>query len=68
MELFDELRRWFHGQLRDVPSATKLSVGIAVVGLPPRDFPIDEVVSAAERCLYAARSSAGDVAKSIELY
>lgn len=67
-ELFDELRRQFHGKLDDEQSAVKLSVGIAVVGLPPRDLPVDEIVAAAERCLYASRSSAGDAAKSIELY
>lgn len=66
--LFDELRTQFHAKLDDEQAATKLSVGIAVVGLPPRDFPVEEVVAAAERCLYAARSSAGDAAKSIELY
>ena len=68
LDWFDELRRRFREAVAADGSATKLSVGIVAVGLPPRDLPVDEIIAAAERCLYAAQSSAGDAAKSIELY
>jgi hypothetical protein len=68
LEWFESLRQRFRAAVGGDGKGTKLSVGIAAVGLPPRDLPVDEIIIAAERCLYAAQSSAGDAAKSIELY
>lgn len=68
LDWFEELRLRFREAVGAEGQSVKLSVGIAAVGLPPRDLPVDEIITAAERCLYAAQSSAGDAAKSIELY
>lgn len=67
--LITELQRRFRSLLPEADSAAmKLSLGWATVGLPPRGFSPEELVTAARRCLQAAHSSAGDAAKSIELY
>lgn len=47
--------------------STKLSTGTATVSMPARNFPADELVAAARRCLYAAQLAAGDNSKSIEI-
>ena len=47
--------------------ATTLSFGTATVNMPPRDFPAEELRTAAARCLYAAQAAAGDTSKSIEM-
>lgn len=67
--LTGELQRRFRSLLPERDSAAmKLSLGWATVGLPPRGFSPEELVTAARRCLQAAHSAAGDAAKSIELY
>lgn len=67
--LITELQRRFRSLLPQADStAMKLSLGWATVGLPPRGFSPEELVTAARRCLQAAHASAGDAAKSIELY
>ena len=45
-----------------------IGVGVAALSLPPKSFPPDELVAAAERCLYGSRASGGGVVKSIEIY
>lgn len=68
-ELINELQRRFRTLLPESDSAAmKLSLGWATVGLPPRGFSPEELVTAARRCLQAAHGAAGDSAKSIELY
>jgi GGDEF domain-containing protein len=44
-----------------------LSAGVATLALPSRNFPPLELVTAAERCLDAARLAGGNQLKSIEL-
>ncbi|MGC3966143.1 MAG: HDOD domain-containing protein [Pirellulales bacterium] len=51
----------------DDAGATTLSFGTATVNMPPRDFPAEELTTAAGRCLYAAQAAAGDTSKSIEM-
>lgn len=48
--------------------ACTISVGSATVSLPPRNFPPEDLVQSADRCLYGARVSGGNVLKSIEIY
>jgi len=43
-----------------------LNVGAATVVVPPKNFPAEDLVDRASRCLYAARASGGGV-KSIEI-
>jgi HD-like signal output (HDOD) protein/GGDEF domain-containing protein len=45
-----------------------ISVGVATVALPPKNFPATELIVAAERCLNGARLSGGNAVKSIEIY
>jgi GGDEF domain-containing protein len=49
-------------------AAMTVSIGVASVVLPPKNFPADELVRAAERCLNGARLSGGNAVKSIEIY
>ncbi len=44
-----------------------LSVGVATVALPPKNFPAEDLLAAADRCLYGSRASGGGVVKSIEI-
>jgi hypothetical protein len=44
-----------------------LSAGVATLALPSRNFPPQELVTAAERCLDAAQLAGGNQLKSIEL-
>jgi diguanylate cyclase (GGDEF)-like protein len=44
-----------------------LSVGIASVQLPAKNFPSSELIAAAVRCLETAQLSGGDTVKSIEM-
>lgn len=53
------------GQVR--PSLT-VSVGIAAVAVPPKNFTPGDLIESAERCLHAARLSGGNALKSIEIY
>lgn len=48
-------------------SAT-VSVGVASLALPPRNFPPQDLIDAAQRCLNGARASGGNVLKSIDIY
>lgn len=54
------------GELPD-GGGLSLSVGAATVAALPKNFPADELLTSADRCLYAAQASGGGV-KSIEIY
>jgi GGDEF domain-containing protein len=45
-----------------------VSVGVATVALPPRNFPVATLIEKASRCLYAAHAAGGNGQKSIEIY
>jgi GGDEF domain-containing protein len=47
-------------------SKLTLSAGLATLGLPPKNFPAQELITAAQRCLSGAMLSGGDTLKSIE--
>jgi HD-like signal output (HDOD) protein/GGDEF domain-containing protein len=57
-QVLDGVRKW------TLPS---LSIGLASLAMPPRNFPALELVQAAERCLNGVRLSGGNGMKSIEL-
>ena len=44
-----------------------VSIGIASVAVPPKNFPGDSLLVAANRCVAAVRASGGDGVKSIDL-
>jgi HD-like signal output (HDOD) protein/GGDEF domain-containing protein len=45
-----------------------ISVGIAALALPPKNFPSQELIDAAERCLSGVQLSGGDGLRSIDIY
>lgn len=69
LDVVEDLVRRFRGACpHGENGSTSLSVGLASVLFPPRNFPPHDLLAAAERCLYAARNSAGDAVKSIEIF
>jgi HD-like signal output (HDOD) protein/GGDEF domain-containing protein len=50
------------------PRAASLSVGVATVAMPPRNFPPSDLFTTASRCLYGSHASGGGVVKSLEIY
>ena len=54
-----------HGEAR--PTMT-VSIGLAAVTLPPKNFAPQDLIDSTERCLHAARLAGGNALKSIELY
>ena len=48
--------------------AASLSVGVATVAMPPKNFPPSDLFATASRCLYGSHASGGGVAKSLEIY
>jgi diguanylate cyclase (GGDEF)-like protein len=67
-QLVREARELRLGPANSHRSTMTVSVGAATVTLPPRNFQAEELVQRADRCLYGARASGGDVLKSIEIY
>ncbi|MDZ4820136.1 MAG: HDOD domain-containing protein [Planctomycetota bacterium] len=45
-----------------------LSVGVASLALPPKNFPASDLMQSAERCLSGATLSGGNSIKSLEIY
>jgi len=66
--VIDRVRRLTSIGHREPRPPLGVSVGVATVSLPPKNFPADELFAAADRCLYGSRSSGGGVVKSIEIY
>lgn len=62
------IRQWSLSQNPAPTSAVSLSAGLATLALPPKNFPAEDLIDAAQRCLYGAQSSGGDVVKSIDIY
>jgi HD-like signal output (HDOD) protein/GGDEF domain-containing protein len=48
--------------------AASLSVGVASVAMPPKNFPPNDLFTSASRCLYGSHASGGGVVKSLEIY
>lgn len=67
-QMIDRIRQLGLGRTRTGRPAVSISVGVATVALPPRNFPAYDLFVAANRCLYGAHASGGGVLKSIEIY
>lgn len=66
-ELIDRVRQLDLGRSPAGRAVMSISAGVATVALPPKNFPADALLEAADRCLYGAHASGG-VLKSIEIY
>jgi len=66
-DLIEVLRRGIGRRVGSRSAAATLSAGIATLSLPPKNFPAQELIDRASRCLYAARAAGGDCLKSIEI-
>jgi diguanylate cyclase (GGDEF)-like protein len=65
-QLLGQMRR-LGGAPGQVRPALTVSVGIAAVAVPPKNFAPGDLIESAERCLHAARLSGGNALKSIEI-
>jgi HD-like signal output (HDOD) protein/GGDEF domain-containing protein len=64
----DSVRNWSHADRTAMQAALSVSVGVASLAMPPRNFPAEELLTAAERCLTGVQLSGGDSVKSIDIY
>ncbi len=71
VELGDHLLRAMYAlktaQHAGGPQLVTLSVGVATVRLPAKNFSPADLLDAADHCLYGSRASGGGVVKSIEI-
>ncbi|QDU28499.1 HDOD domain protein [Anatilimnocola aggregata] len=63
----DQLPDWQDESLPPDAPRLSMSAGLATVSLPSRNFPPNDLVAAAQRCLDGALHSGGNTIKSIEL-
>jgi HD-like signal output (HDOD) protein len=61
-----EARTWFSQRSRSAMVVT-LSAGLATIEFPSKNFPANDLIDAAQRCLHGAQLSGGSTVKSIEL-
>jgi HD-like signal output (HDOD) protein/GGDEF domain-containing protein len=66
-QLLARLRRTIGAVAGEASATISLSAGAATVSLPARNFPAQDLIDRAGRCLYAARAAGGDCLKSIEI-
>jgi HD-like signal output (HDOD) protein/GGDEF domain-containing protein len=66
-QLIDRVRQLGLGRSASGRPAVSVSAGLATVALPTKNFPPQDLIEAANRCLYGAHASGG-VLKSIEIY
>jgi len=62
------VRQWSTEQTAIQGHAISLSAGVATLAMPPKNFPCQELIDAAERCLHGVQLSGGDSVKSIDIY
>ena len=65
--LVDNVRAWSLEEAQRGLSAISVSVGLATLAMPPKNFPPPELIEAAERCLTGVQLSGGDSVKSIDI-
>lgn len=61
-------REWSAEQAASHVYSMSLSAGVATLAMPPKNFPCQELIRAAERCLHGVQLSGGDSVKSIDIY
>lgn len=66
-QLLHGIRRWSEGRVSESKSSMKVSIGLATVSLPPKNFIPEELIESAERCVETASLAGGDTLKSISM-
>jgi HD-like signal output (HDOD) protein/GGDEF domain-containing protein len=64
----DGVRIWKYPAPTLTQTGLSVSIGLATLTMPPRNFPAEELLTAAERCLSGVQLSGGDGVKSIDIY
>jgi HD-like signal output (HDOD) protein/GGDEF domain-containing protein len=64
----DCVRSWKFPALTAAQAGMTVSIGLASLTMPPRNFPPEELLTAAERCLSGVQLSGGNGVKSIDIY
>ena len=67
-QLIASVRRLAGREKSAAEPAVSVHVGAATVTLPPKNFPAQDLIESADRCLYGSRTSGGNVMKSIEIF
>ena len=67
-DLLTAVRKWSLDNARRGRNAVSISVGLATLSMPPKNFPPRELIDAAVRCLDGVQLSGGDGLKSREVY
>lgn len=67
-QLLHAIRQVNWGGIWNCRGGLALAVGVASVDIPPKNFPAQDLLEAAARCLFASHASGGSVVKSIEIY
>jgi GGDEF domain-containing protein len=65
--LVSGVQQWSQQRGAALPTTVTISAGVATLAQPPKSFPPQELIDAAQRCLFAAQSSGGAGIKSIDL-
>lgn len=71
VESANDILRRAHELIEDAGDARSTmlpSIGAATVSVPPKNFPPQDLIDAADRCLYGAANAGGGGVKSIEIY
>ena len=67
-DLLTAVCKWSLDNARRSRNAVSISVGLATLSMPPKNFPARELMDTAERCLDGVQLSGGDGLKSREVY
>lgn len=67
-QLIAAMRQASWGGIWSSRGGVALGVGVASVDMPPKNFPAEDLLEAAARCLFGSHTCGGGVVKSIEIY
>ncbi len=67
-QMIERVREVFADGTRNDRPLVSISVGVASVAMPPKNFPAKDLYESADRCLYGSQASGGGVVKSIEIF
>jgi GGDEF domain-containing protein len=65
--LSSDLNDWLQEKAHLLRTTVTVSIGLASMAVPPKNFPCEDLIEAAERCLSGAQLQGGDALKSIDL-